>query len=334
MTHSPTRSPLPYAQRAALFVQLAAMEKAGLSAHMALGTVKLSGHYQTRLDAMRKLVGAGRDIPSAGFQTGVFSEIETQLLRAATSAGSPAHTYRRLADSYALKLRLQKKVRSRMMLPVAVFIIALVVQPLPALVSGALSAGAYVWQVLRPLLAIGLGYRLLRWLPDWLANAPPSLLRFQLETGLIQLPLFGALHVRANVRDFFESLAFMLEAGLPMFDALPKACKTIRNQKIRAAFARLLPHMKQGATLGMALEEIPYLADRQIIEFVRTGEASGTLPDMLFRHVQFETDALAHAQEQIAEWVPRLIYGALALWMASSILSGNAFAPNLPADLR
>jgi general secretion pathway protein F len=159
-------------------------------------------------------------------------------------------------------------------------------------------------------------------------------MRTQLEAGLIQLPIFGVLHVRSNVRDFFESLALMLEAGLPMFDALPKACKTIRNQKIRATFTRLLGTMKQGATLGMALEDVAYLGDRQIIEFVKTGEASGTLPEMLFRHVQFETDAIAHLQEQIAEWLPRLIYGAVALWMAYGILTGGGFAPNLPAELR
>ena len=328
------QSPIPYAQRADLFAQLAALEKAGLPAQMAFSTVKLPGANQARLDAMRALLARGRDIPSAGFQTGVFSEIETQLLRAATSAGSPAHSYRRLADTYALKVRLSKKVRSRMMLPIAVFFIALVVQPLPALVSGALTAPGYVWQVLRPLLAIGLGYRLLRWLPQWLAHAPPSFMRTQLEAGLIQIPVFGVLHVRSNVRDFFESLALMLEAGLPMFDALPKACKTIRNQKIRAEFGRILSAMKQGATLGMALEDVSYLGDRQIIEFVKTGEASGTLPEMLFRHVQFETDAIAHFQEQAAEWLPRLIYGAVALWMAYGILTGGGFQPNLPAELR
>jgi general secretion pathway protein F len=328
------KSPLPYAQRSDLFSQLAALEKAGLSAQMAFSTVKLPATNQSRLNAMRALLARGRDIPSAGFQTGVFSEIETHLLRAATSAGSPAQTYRRLADTYALKVRLSKKIRSRMMLPITVFLIALVVQPLPGLVSGALSAGGYVWHVLRPLLAIGLGYRLVRWLPEWLADAPPSCMRTQTEACLIQLPVVGALHVRSNVRDFFESLALMLEAGLPMFDALPKACKTIHNQKIRTAFSRLLSNMKQGATLGMALETVPYLGDRRIIEFVKTGEASGTLPEMMFRHIQFETDAIAHFQEQVAEWLPRLIYGAVALWMAYGILTGGGFQPNLPAELR
>lgn len=327
-------SPLPLAQRADLFTQLAALEKAGLSAQLAWGSIKLPGKFQARMDHMHALISRGRDIPSAGFQSGVFSEIETQMLRAATSAGSPATTYRRLAQSYGLKLRLQKKMRSKLSLPAAVFVIALIVQPLPSLVSGALSGAAYLWQVLRPMLGIYLLARLLRWLPTWLAEAPPSLLRHQLEAGLIQLPVLGELHVRTNVRDFFESLALMLEAGLPMFDALPKACKTIRNQKIRAEFQGLLTELKGGATLGMALSDKNYLADQQLIEFVKTGEASGALPEMLLRHVQFESDAIAHTQTQIAEWIPRLIYSALGLWMAYGILSGNAFQANLPAELR
>lgn len=328
------KPPLPLKMRADLFVQLAAMEKAGLPIDKAFSAIKLSTQFQPRLEEMRKLLKRGKDIPNSGQQTGLFTEIETQLLRAATAAGSPAQTYKRLADTYSLKVRLSKNVKSRMMLPIAVFIIALLVQPLPALVSGTLSFGGYIWHTVRPFLAIACGVFLYRWLQEWLETSPPSASRKALETRLTQIPLYGEMHVRSNARDFFESLALMLEAGLPMFEALPKACKTIRNQMIRAEFSRILPRMKQDDTLGMALEDNPFLGDKQIVEFVKTGEASGTLPEMLFRHVNFETEAVANFQEQAAEWVPRIVYGGLALWMAYNLLSGNAFQPNLPSDLK
>ena len=72
----------------------------------------------------------------------------------------------------------------------------------------------------------------------------------------------------------------------------------------------------------------------QVVAFAETGEASGSLPEMLFRHTAAETAALQHFQQQLTDWLPRLVYVAIAGWIAYGILSGPGITPQLPEDLR
>ncbi|WP_394779041.1 type II secretion system F family protein [Undibacterium sp.] len=324
---NPRQRPLALAVRSELFTHLAAMEKAGLPADKAYGLLKLPPAAQQRLDAARKLIVRGTDPASAGDRTGLFTPMEVSLLRAALAAGSPAPVYRRLAEAYAYKLKLQKAVKSRLMLPVFIMVLALFVQPLPRLITGTLSGAGYLKSCLQPLMVLGLLYFLLGQYRDWRQRGDAGTLRHRVDQALSGLPVFGKMHVRRNARDFFENLGMLLEAGLPMFEALPKATAGICNVMIRADYAEMLPAMQQGETLEQAASRLRYIGEPHIIGFIRTGEASGTLPEMLLRHSRGESEALDHFQQQLADWLPRIAYSAVAVWMAYGILGSTAFRP-------
>lgn len=328
-----THTPLPYRTRADLFTHLAAMEKAGLPIDKAFGLLRLPAPAQPRLTLMRSLLAKGREPALAGAASGLFTRLEASLLQVAMSAGSPAKTYLRLADNYARRAAQANAIKSRMALPVMVLMIALFVQPLPNLVSGALSVGGYLIQVFRPLIGLGLLAWLVSRLSGWLQVESSSPLRRWLEALLPRLPIAGAIHVRSGARDFFESLALMLEAGLPIFDAVPKALETIGNRLIRQDFARIVPRLKDGTPFAEALAGLDYLGNPRIIAFVQTGEGSGTLPEMLFRHANDETREINQSWQQIAEWLPRLFYAAVAAWIAYGILHGASIGPKLPSEL-
>ncbi|MFZ6645545.1 type II secretion system F family protein [Undibacterium sp. TJN25] len=319
--------PLALTARTELFTHLAAMEKAGLPADKAYGLLKLPPAAQPRLDAARKLIVRGIDPASAGDRTGLFTPMEVSLLRAALAAGSPAPVYRRLADAYAYKLKLEKAVKSRMMLPAFIMALALFVQPLPRLITGSLSGAGYLKSCLQPLLVLGLLYFLYGQYRDWRQRSGPTAPGLAMDRLLTRLPVFGNMHVRRNARDFFENLGMLLEAGLPMFDALPKASGAVGNHVIRADYEEILPRMQQGDTLEQAASRLHYLGDTHVIGFIRTGESSGTLPDMLMRHSRGESEALDHFQQQLADWLPRLAYSAVAVWMAYGILGSTVFRP-------
>jgi general secretion pathway protein F len=212
--------------------------------------------------------------------------------------------------------------------------LALFIQPLPALIGGSTGAGGYLWRILRPLLVLGTLYYGMRWLWQRLRSASED---SPLESLLLQLPLLGKLIVRRNVRDFFESLALMLEAGVSVLDALPAALDTIEIGAMRREFAEIATRVENGADLAGAIAGFRFLnrdnhGDR-LIEFVRTGEASGTLPEMLMRHTAMETDSINDFYKQLADWAPRVVYGLIVLWMAFGILTSGAFMPRVPKDL-
>ena len=306
--------PLSHRIRAELFLQLSRLERAGIAYDRAAAMVGLPKAARPRLQQFQALAARGIDAARAGEQSGLFTPLESRLARAALNAGSPAATYERLARHHAERDRQSAAIRSRLALPAAVLAIALVVQPLPALVSGAIGLGGYAWQVISPVIAIAVIVVLLRLLGN-------------------RLPIYRPIFLRANLRDFFESLALMLEAGVPMLDALPAATDTVSDPGIRRELAGLRRKIEKGETFAGALDEVPYLQGSSVLALAHTGEQSGTLPEMLMRYAAMETEAITSFHEQVAAWVPRIVYALVAMKIVLGIFSSGGVAPRVPSQL-
>ena len=322
----PTHKPLPYRIRAELFTQLSRTESAGLPFDRALSVLHLAEAGQERLVSMLALLKR-HDFASAGERSGLFTRLEARLIHAAMSSGSPAHIYGRLAECYTARAMQLATMKSRMVMPAGVFLLALIIEPLPGLVGGSLGLFGYLFQVLRPLLVVGAIILVARW---WLSR-PIDGAKQKSASPLCSLPLIGRLIVRQNVRDYFESLALMLEAGLPMLDALPLALETINEPPIKREFSRIASRVTAGAPLSQAIAGLNFLGSahsrQRLISFVHTGEQSGTLPEMLLRHTAMETSAINDTFELLATWAPRVVYALVALWMISGIFSAPGLAP-------
>jgi general secretion pathway protein F len=326
-------APLPWQVRSDMFAQLAAMEKAGLPAVQAFGLLKVPPKLQSRVTAVKRLLVRGAPLARAGLQGALFSDLEASLVEAATQAGSPAPVYIRLAAYYTQRAAQARAMKSRMALPALVMIVGLFTQQLPQLVAGSISLGAYLWHSIRPLLAIGLLYCLGTMIYR-VGEGEESEWRVALDRVLMRLPLFGKMLVRRNVRDFFESLALLVEAGMPILDALPRATATIKLAPVRGQFEAMAPGIAAGATLTTMVEALPLVAGSAATALIGTGEASGSLPEMLFRFADMETAAIAHFNKQVADWLPRIVYAIIALWVAYGILTSGAFMPHVPDELR
>jgi general secretion pathway protein F len=336
MNSKPIFSPLTLAIRAQLFAHLAAMEKAGLPPEKAFSLLHLSPRGQTRLAATRKLLARRADIAAAGLRAGLFTPLEAALLHAATSAGSPALTYHRLAVRYALLVRQRGQLRSRCILPLLLLLAGTFIGPLPRLVAGALSFAGYLWQVARPLLQICFAVAAVIGVDAWLNTGADSPAWTMVQRWRLGLPLVGAIIVRRSLRDFFESLALLLEAGMPMFDALPLAEATVTDTIVRADLATLLTMMMQGMTLADAAAQLVSADSATIASLcalASTGESSGTLPAMLIRFADTETAHLHQTFQHLADWLPRIVYFLYGGLTAYRLLTGSGVTPLVPTDL-
>lgn len=313
--------PLPLSVRARLFQHFAALEKAGVPHDRACALLNLGPAWRGHVESFQRMTARGIAPPTAGASSGLFTEFEARLLRAAFAVGSPYATYERLATALATAAAHSAALRARLIMPVTVLVIALGVAPLPQYVSGALSSAQYQWQVLSPLAVLGVAAVLVSYAVAWYNSGAPGEPREPLDELLLSLPLFGRLHLRRNARDFAESLALLLQAGLPMFDALPVAVDTVANHLVRRDLDTLLPAVQSGATLAQAVGKLRLANAAQLHGIVHTGEQSGTLAEMLARYAQGESELLEQAQAELMEWLPRVFYGGVALWMATQLLT-------------
>jgi general secretion pathway protein F len=323
-------TPMKLNVRADLFSQLATMEDAGLPFDNALRFVHLPPRDRARLAGTRKWIRLG--IADAGLKGGLFTSIEASLLRAAAASGSPSRAYHLLSDHYARRAARAKVMKSRMMLPAVMLVIAVFIRPLPNLVAGTLTWGSYLLKYLLPWIAVGGAAYLLGELPHRWQSA--RALRNALDRVFSLVPLFGPIQVRRNIRDFFDSLALLLEAGMPILDALPIALSTVRDQTLRQQLSQIKPRIEGGASFAQAVAELSFPSHAHACALIAPGEASGALPQMLFRYSEAETAAINRFDDLVAEWVPRIVYTSTALLIGYAMIHSGAFMPLLPHDLR
>jgi general secretion pathway protein F len=310
--------PLSFQHRADLFSRLAAMEQCGLPQDKAFSLTRLPGSGQARVDEAGKRIKRGQGVADAGLASGLFTPLEAALVGAAIHAGSPASTYQRLADRHAARADEISRMKIGFIKPAATLAIALLIQPLPSLVAGSIGLGAYLWSAAAPLLLLAAIAKAIAPTRAWLATSLPA--REAVDARLLRLPLFGPMLARRQARDFFESLALLADAGVPLFEALPKAFGAIQNATLRRDFSRILPALQGGATLAEAVSKLESIKTDVWAAFIGTGEASGTLPQMLFRHSNAETASIELFHKQASQWLPRVAYAIVAGRMISQLL--------------
>lgn len=323
-------TPMKLQVRAELFSQLATLEEAGLPLDKALRLVHLPARERRRLTGTLKWIRLG--LAEAGLRGGLFTSLEASLLRAAAASGSPARAYHLLSDHYARRAIRVKMMKSRLMLPALMLAIAVFIRPLPSLVAGTLSFGSYFLRYLLPLIVVGGA----AWLLGDLSRRSQAVRTFRNTVAQVSsvLPLFGPIQVRRNLRDFFDSLALLLDAGMPILDALPIASSTVRNPSLSRQLSRLRPRIESGASFTQAVSELSFPGHAHACALIAPGEASGALPQMLFRYSEGETAAINRFDDLVAEWVPRIAYTSTALLIGYGMIQGGAFSPQLPQNLR
>jgi type II secretory pathway component PulF len=313
--------------RAQVHSQLAALERAGIPVADAVALLRLPGAAQNRVVRVVAELRQGRPLADAGAAAGLFTPLEAAVLRAAVLGGSPAIAHERLGKSATARARRTSQLRARLAMPLFVLAIALLVQPLPALISGSIGGGEYLWRTVGTLLILAGCIGSLQHIAGRHGGESDGPGRIAIESALLRMPVLGELLTRTQAQVFFENLALLLASGVAMFDALPAASATLAFRSLRARFDTLLPLMQGGASLATAARTLDCLGNEAVIGMIAAGEGSGTLSDLLTRYAQGEGRLVSERQELLATWIPRIVYLVIAAWMAQGLLGNSNLLP-------
>ncbi|HUM96058.1 MAG TPA: type II secretion system F family protein [Candidatus Competibacter sp.] len=309
-------------QRGRLFSQLAAMERAGILPARAFGMIggDLPSEARRGLERTAAALAKGAEIARAGQSNGVWLPWEARLLRAAGAGGRLEALYRRLSEHYAGRAKLWDRLKSRLLPPFLILILAALVAPFPALFQGGIGPGGYLLRAAGPPLLLYGALRVLVFAhrrQQAGETAAPS------ARMLSALPVLGGLLARQQRRDGVFSLLLLLESGVPVLDALPLAGESLADPLWRARFAFAAAALADGrSAVAETLHRYGVVDDPDAVASLAGGEAAGRL-DRVLAHQLRQWDAqLEHQWETLAEWAPRLFYAAVAIWMAAAIIGG------------
>jgi type II secretory pathway component PulF len=128
-------------------------------------------------------------------------------------------------------------------------------------------------------IAVGLAVAILL-LRNWITSERG---RRAWEGFIIAVPVLGPLLSQFAMARFCRMLGTLLNAGVPLVQALNVARRSIGNQILVDAVSNSIERVKEGAQLGASLSDCRSLFPSSVLEMISVGEESGKLDQELVR---------------------------------------------------
>ncbi|NBA98005.1 type II secretion system inner membrane protein GspF [Pseudomonas sp. R5(2019)] len=337
----PRRQRLNHAQLCEVTRQLATLASAGIALVDALATLErqlAEPAIRNLLVAVRASIGEGHTLAeSLRRQGGLFTGLYCALVEAGEKSGRLAPVWERLAEHLEQVERQRHKARAALIYPMMLMLVSLTVVVglmtfvVPKLTEQFAHGGQTLPWVTR--LLIGLSDGLVIAGP-WLLGAAIGALslylfllrkpawRLRRDGWLLRLPKIGLLLQVLDSARLSRSLAILVGSGVPLLESLQVATATVGNRQIWRALQEVREQVKGGVSLHRALSGSGYFPPL-LLNMVASGEASGTLPDMLERVADNQERGFARQVEMtmaLFEPLMILVMGGVVLFIVLAVL--------------
>jgi type IV pilus assembly protein PilC len=313
--------------------QLATMMKAGvplLQAFDIVGRGNANASVTKLLNDVRTDVETGTSLSSAFRKYPLyFDSLYCNLVEAGEAAGILEGLLDRLATYMEKTEAIKSKIKSALMYPIAVVVVAFIVVtvimifvipafkevftsfgadlPAPTLFVIAMSEFfvAYWWLIFS---VIGGG--LYFFMQAWKRNVKVQMFMDRL---MLKLPLFGALVFKSVIARWTRTLATMFAAGVPLVEALDSVGGASGNSVYEAATLRIQQEVSTGTSLTAAMTNANVFPS-MVLQMCAIGEESGSIDHMLSKAADFyeaEVDDMVAGLSSLMEPVIIVFLGSL-----------------------
>jgi type IV pilus assembly protein PilC len=231
----------------------------------------------------------------------VFDPLFTNMIAAGEAGGILDTILKRLATYIEKAVKLKGQVKSAMVYPVAVIVIAAVVVglilwkviptfanlfaglgaelPLPTRVVIALSNNLVRFGpfLIAGLVGIGFGFKTYYGTPKG---------RMVIDRVVLKLPILGPLMRKIAVARFCRTLSTLLASGVSILEALDITAKTAGNAVIELAIQGTRTSIERGETIAQPLKATNVFPS-MVVQMIGVGEATGALDTMLSKIADF-----------------------------------------------
>jgi len=242
-------------------------------------------------DAMRKHLNA-------------FDALFVNMVAAGEAGGILDTILKRLAIYIEKNVKLKGQVKSAMIYPVAVILIAVVIvvvilwKVIPTF--AALFAGLGATLPLPTLIVIWMSNTLVRFLPFIAVGIVALVYGFKQYYGtpagrrvidgvMLKAPVIGLILRKIAVARFCRTLSTLISSGVPILDGLDITARTAGNSVIEDAILDTRKSIERGETISAPLKETGVFPP-MVSQMISVGEATGALDTMLAKIADFYED--------------------------------------------
>jgi len=279
------------------------------------------------VDEVRLGVESGLSLSDAmAKQSAIFDDLYISMVRAGEAGGILAEVLKRLADFLEYKEKLNQKVRSAMVYPTVVLLVAVGVfwamltfvlpifeglfhniggelPPFTQMLISLSSLVRSVWMLLFGI-ALVIGIFLLR------QYNKTAIGRLQIDSIKLSLPLFGPLIRKVAIARFSRTFGTLIRAGVPMLNALEVVRATAGNAVLSRAVEKIHEEVRQGGTISKPMTR-DSIFPPMVTQMVAVGEETGRLDDMLAKVADFYDMEVENSVEQLTSLLEPIMVVAI-----------------------
>ncbi len=267
------------------------------------------------LDEVRVAVESGLSLSDAlEKKPDVFDGLYVSMVRAGEAGGILAEVLQRLADYLEYKEKLNQKVKSALVYPTVVLLVAVAVfwamltfvlpvfeglfrnigGELPAYTQFLINLSVYVRSIWMALFVVAclIGVVFLR------RYNRTEIGRLHIDTVKLNIPMLGDLIKKVAIARFSRTFGTLIRAGVPMLNALEVVKDTAGNAVVAAAVDKIYVEVRQGGTISQPMSKNSIFPP-MVTQMVAVGEETGKLDDMLSKVADFYDMEVENAVDQL-----------------------------------
>jgi type IV pilus assembly protein PilC len=253
------------------------------------------GATRTDVESGASLADAMRKHPKT------FDPLFTNMIAAGEAGGILDTILKRLATYIEKAVKLAGQVKSAMIYPIAVIVIAGVVvgvilwKVIPTFAQ--LFAGLGADLPLPTRVVISLSNNLVSYFPFLLVGGGAAAYGFRtyyatdngrraIDRTVLKLPVLGNIMRKIAVARFCRTLSTLISSGVPILDGLEITAKTAGNAIVEDAIMATRKSIERGETISAPLKETKVFPS-MVTQMIGVGEATGALDTMLAKIADF-----------------------------------------------
>jgi len=267
-----------------------------------LGTQEEDKNFASVILATRTDVESGASLADAMKKhPKAFDPLFTNMIAAGEAGGILDTILKRLATYIEKAVKLRGQVKSAMIYPIAVVVIAVIVvgvilwKVIPTFANLFAGLGAELPLPTRIVIAASNG--LVRFMPFVLVGIGAAVFGFRayynstngrrvIDAITLKLPVLGQLMRKIAVARFCRTLSTLLASGVSILEALDITARTAGNAIIEEAIMTTRKSIERGETIAAPLKETNVFPS-MVVQMISVGEATGALDTMLGKIAEF-----------------------------------------------
>jgi type IV pilus assembly protein PilC len=251
----------------------------------------------------------------------VFSTLYVSMIRAGEISGQLHEILDRLATYLEKSASLQKKVKSALVYPIAVTVIAagitlfMMTFVIPKFAEIFSTLGAKlpvptmilikVSEIVRGnIVMVGIVFAVVGFLMSRYIKTKGGRLWF--DKNLLRMPLFGALFMKVAMSKFSRTLSTLLKSGVPILTSFDIVSKTVGNRLIEMILEEVKTAIEEGNGIAETLTK-KQVFPPMVVRMIGIGEETGEIEKMLGKIADFYDDQVDAAISGLTSLIEPLI---------------------------